>query len=124
MARLDRVQQTSQDAKAASQAAAAAARKAEHDVLNLQKQNAQLRDRIKDLENKQKVSIILLLNSCGLATLLSVICMFVCCAKVAAAMEVSFVYGPYMRPAVILWALPTDICGGDWPSEGTECSPL
>ncbi len=60
LARLDRVQQTSQDAKAASQAAAAAARKAEHDVLNLQKQNSQLRDRVKDLENKQKVSIALL----------------------------------------------------------------
>ncbi|CAL5221237.1 g3391 [Coccomyxa viridis] len=56
LARLDRVQQTSQDAKAASQAAAAAARKAEHDVMNLQKQNSQLRDRVKDLENRQKVS--------------------------------------------------------------------
>ena len=60
LARLDRVQQTSQDAKAASQAAAAAARKAEHDVLNLQKQNSQLRDRVKDLENKQKAMIVLL----------------------------------------------------------------
>ena len=60
LARLDRVQQTSQDAKAASQAAAAAARKAEHDVLNLQKQNSQLRDRVKDLESKQKVIIVLL----------------------------------------------------------------
>ena len=59
LARLDRVQQTSQDAKAASQAAAAAARKAEHDVMNLQKQNSQLRDRVKDLENRQKVSDVL-----------------------------------------------------------------
>ena len=62
MARLDRVQQTSQDAKAASQAAATAARKAEHEILNVQKQNAQLRDRIKDLENKQKVPNLLLLD--------------------------------------------------------------
>ena len=64
MARLDRVQQTSQDAKAASQAAATAARKAEHEILNVQKQNAQLRDRIKDLENKQKVPNLLLLDRC------------------------------------------------------------
>ena len=53
--RIDRVQQISQDAKLAAQAAAAASRKAEHEVLTLQKQNAQLRDRIKDLEGKQKV---------------------------------------------------------------------
>ena len=53
--RIDRVQQVSQDAKVAAQAAAAASRKAEHEVLTLQKQNAQLRDRIKDLEGKQKV---------------------------------------------------------------------
>lgn len=55
MARIERVQQTSQDAKAAAQAAAAAARKAEHEAINLQKQNAQLRDRIKDVESRQKV---------------------------------------------------------------------
>ena len=55
MARLDRVQQTSQDAKMAAQSAAASARNAEHEAMNLQKQNARLRDRIKDLESKQKV---------------------------------------------------------------------
>ncbi len=55
MARLDRVQQISQDAKAAAQTAAAAARKAEHEALNLQKQNLKLRDRVKDLESKQLV---------------------------------------------------------------------
>jgi len=55
MARLDRVQQTSQDAKMAAQSAAASARNAEHETMNLQKQNTQLRDRIKDLESKQKV---------------------------------------------------------------------
>lgn len=55
MARLDRVQQTSQDAKMAAQFAAASARNAEHETIHLQKQNTQLRDRIKDLESKQKV---------------------------------------------------------------------
>ena len=84
MARLDRVQQTSQDAKAASQAAAAAARKAEHEVLNLQKQNAQLRDRIKDLENKQKVPNILLLDGWCFYSLFCHLCI-VNRAQVAAA---------------------------------------
>ena len=123
MARLDRLQQTSQDAKAASQAAAAAARKAEHEVLNLQKQNTQLRDRVKDLENKQKVSNILLLYTMvfPLSSVLSA-CLWNC-AKMAAAKVITFVYSPYMRSALIPHAQPSGICGGDWPSEGTGCSP-
>ena len=54
-ARIDRVQQVSQDAKIAAQAAAAAGRTAAHELLTLQKQNVQLRDRIKNLEGRQKV---------------------------------------------------------------------
>ena len=41
MARFHRVQQTSQDANMADQSAAASARNAEHEAMNLQKQNAQ-----------------------------------------------------------------------------------
>lgn len=61
LARLGCVQQTTQNAIAASQAAAAVAQRAESKVLDLQKQNAQLKDRIVDLETKQKVPGILLL---------------------------------------------------------------
>ena len=68
LARLDCVQQTTQDAMAASQAAAAAALCIKSEVLDLQKQNAQLKGRIVDLETKQKVPGILLL------LLLSVTC--------------------------------------------------
>ncbi len=47
-ARLDKGQQTAAEA-------VSAARRSEHECLNLQKQSAQLRERIKELEHKQKV---------------------------------------------------------------------
>ncbi|CAL8468417.1 g7957 [Coccomyxa elongata] len=49
-ARLDKGQQTAAEA-------VSAARKSEHECLNLQKQSAQLRERIKELEHKQKAGV-------------------------------------------------------------------
>ena len=60
--RLDKGQQTAADALSA-------ARRSEHECLNLQKQSAQLRERIRELELKQKVLLHIFVSMIGLCSL-------------------------------------------------------